>query len=174
MALLPSSGDAAAVTSLSTGSRFGAELQHWRRLRHLSQLGLAVAAETTPRHVSFLETGRSRPSREMVERLGYALELPLRARNSLLEAAGFTGAYAETPLASDDLAPFRQVVERMLAQHDPFPGFVVDRHWNVVQANPAAQGFFDGSEERNVARLTYAGPWRELIHNWPAIAWAGV
>ncbi len=162
------------MTTSVAASRFACELQHWRRLRRLSQLDLALAAATTPRHVSFLETGRSRPSREMVERLGAALELPLRARNHLLESAGFPAAYGETPLVAPDLAPFRSVIARMLAQHEPFPGFVVDRHWNIVEANAAAQAFLGESPERNVARLTYAGPWRELLDNWPAIAWSGV
>ena len=174
MVVLPQTRDADRVTTPSAPSRFGTELQYWRRFRHLSQLNLAAAAQTTTRHLSFLETGRSRPSREMVERLGDALNLPLRARNHLLESAGFAAAYGETPLVAADLAPFRAVVERMLSQHAPFPAFVVDRHWNIVEANPAAHAFLAGSPERNVAKLTYAGPWRDLIDNWAVIAWAGV
>ena len=118
---------------------FGKALRLWRRLRGVSQLDLAGAAATTTRHLSYLETGRSRPSREMVERLAEALAIPLRERNRLLEQAGLPPAYPEGGLAADDLAAFRNVLDRLLATHEPYPAFVVDRHWNLVAANAAAQ-----------------------------------
>lgn len=103
----------------------------------MSQLDLAVTAGVSSRHVSFLETGRSRPSRAMVLRLAATLELPLRERNALLVAAGFAPLYRESDLASVDLAPIRRAVELVLASHEPFPAFVLDRAWNVVLANRA-------------------------------------
>lgn len=150
-------------------SPFGRGLRHWRRIRGVSQLELATAAATTTRHVSFLETGRSRPSRRMVERLGDALSVPLRERNRLLEMAGLAPAYPEGDLAAEDLAPFQRVIDRLLASHDPFPGFVVDRHWNMVRANRGAELFLAGFEERNTVQLVL-GALRPLIENWQEIA----
>lgn len=148
---------------------FGRGLRHWRRVRGVSQLELASNAATTTRHVSFLETGRSRPSREMVDRLGDALTIPLRERNRLLEMAGLAPAYPEGDLQTDDLAPFQRVIERLLASHDPFPGFVVDRHWNLVGTNRGAAAFLGGSAQRNTVRLVL-DEWRPRIDNWQEIA----
>ncbi len=153
---------------------FGAALRRWRLARGATQLALANLAATTSRHVSFLETGRSRPSGEMVARLAEALELPLRETNDLFRAAGLAAAFPETPLVAGDLAPFNAVVEQMLSQHDPYPAYAIDRHWDIVRANRAATMFLPGGVDRNVVRLTYAGPWRKLIANWTDIAWAGV
>jgi transcriptional regulator with XRE-family HTH domain len=153
---------------------FGSALRRWRLARGWSQLELSVASETTSRHVSFLETGRSRPSRDMVERLAQALGLPLRERNLLFHSAGLAQAYPESALESEDLAAFRLVVDRMLESHEPFPAYAVDGHWNIVRANAAADRFLATTSERNVVRLTYAGAWRELIDNWDDIAWVGV
>lgn len=150
-------------------SPFGRGLRHWRRIRGVSQLELAGAAATTSRHVSFLETGRSRPSREMVERLGDALHVPLRERNRLLELAGLAPAYPEGDLDADDLAPFQRAIARMLASHDPYPGFVVDRHWNMVELNRGIAAFLGELEERNTVRLVLYH-WREVIENWHQIA----
>lgn len=152
-------------------SPFGQELRHWRRLRHLSQLDLAYSAGTTTRHLSFLETGRSRPSRDMIERLSEVLAVPLRERNVLMQAAGFAAPYREGALDRDDLASFDAVVERMLAQHEPYPAMAVDRRWNIVRANGAAARLLDGCAERNGARLIFVGPWRHQVANWPAVAW---
>lgn len=152
-------------------SPFGRGLRQWRRLRGTSQLDLASTAGTTTRHLSFLETGRSRPSRRMVERLGDALQIPLRERNRLLEMAGLAPAYPEGDLAADDLAPFRRAIDRLLASHDPYPGFAVDRHWNIVETNLGTERFLAGSDERNTVRLVL-GPWRPLIENWPEVATA--
>lgn len=152
---------------------FGAALRRWRLTRGTSQLALAHGARTTSRHVSFLETGRSRPSRDMVARLSEALDLPLRESNELFRVAGLAPGFPETPLAADDLAPFTSVVERMLQGHDPYPAYAIDRHWNIVRANRAATTFLPEAADRNVVRLTYSGAWRGLIANWSDIAWAG-
>jgi len=153
---------------------FGSALRRWRLAHGWSQLELSLAAVTTSRHVSFLETGRSRPSREMVGRLAEALALPLRERNGLFLAAGLAPAYPESAFESDDLASFRMVVDRMLESQEPYPAYALDGHWNIVRANAAAGRFLADAGERNVVRLTYAGAWRERIDNWDDIAWAGV
>lgn len=132
---------------------FGSALRHWRPLRGVSQLDLAGAAATTTRHLSYLETGRSRPSREMVERLADALVIPLRERNRLLEQAGLPSSYPEGELAADDLAAFRSVLDRLLSTHEPYPAFVVDRHWNLVDANTATQRVFPHQPGTNTVRL---------------------
>lgn len=157
-------------------SPFGAGLRYWRGVRGVSQLGLAASAGTTSRHVSFLETGRSRPSREMVVRLSAALEIPLRDRNPLLEAAGLAAEYRHEGVYAADLAPFRAAMERMLRAHQPYPALVVDRHWNVVLANDACALLFgDGLAGANMVRQYYANPHaRQAILNWPDIAQAGL
>lgn len=153
----------------SARSPFGRELRHWRRLRGFSQLELAVAADSTARHVSFLETGRSRPTAPMVVRLSDALRVPLRERNRLLEAAGLPPLYSERPLEADDMAPFRAALDRMLAQHEPYPAFVVDRHWSVVLRNRTAHAFA-GDHDGTMMDL-YHSVWRDRIVNWDVIAW---
>jgi transcriptional regulator with XRE-family HTH domain len=116
---------------------YPAIMKYWRQQRGLSQLDLALAAEISSRHVSFLETGRAQPSRDMVLRLGAALNLTLRDQNALLEAAGFPPAFGEP--TEQELAPeIEQVLQRMLAQHEPFPLVVVNRGYDVLQANRGA------------------------------------
>ncbi|EBA16129.1 DNA-binding protein, putative [Roseobacter sp. SK209-2-6] len=118
---------------------FGNTLKEWRKLRRLSQLDLALSAQVSARHISFLETGRSRPSREMVLRLSEELQVPLGARNHLLDAAGLAPAYPVDSLAEDELAPLREAMERMLERHAPYPAMAIDRHWKLVSLNaPAA------------------------------------
>ncbi len=118
-----------------TGAPFGAQLRRWRGRRGLSQLALALQAEVSTRHLSWLETGRAAPSRAMVLRLAERLELPLRERNGLLAAAGFAPLYRERPLADAALAPARSALQRLLAAHEPWPALAVDRHWNLVAHN---------------------------------------
>jgi transcriptional regulator with XRE-family HTH domain len=117
---------------------FSSRLVWWRKRRGLSQLQLALAAGCSQRHVSFLELGRTKPSREMVLRLGSALEVPLRNSNELLLAAGYAPVWAETALGAQALAPIRLALDHMLIQQEPFPAVVVDRRWNVLQANKGA------------------------------------
>jgi transcriptional regulator with XRE-family HTH domain len=108
----------------------------------MSQLDLAIAASVTPRHVSFVETGRSSPSREMLLQLADALAMPLRDRNELYLAAGYAPPHRELSLDDDELRVAMSAVERILASHDPLPAVVLDRHWNLVRANQGAQQLF--------------------------------
>lgn len=117
---------------------FGERLRGCRRARRWSQEDLARRAEISPRHLSFLETGRSAPSRAMVLRLGRHLELPLRERNALLTAAGFAPTYRESALTDEALAPVRAALQLLLRGHEPYPAVVLDRHWDVRLANEAA------------------------------------
>jgi transcriptional regulator with XRE-family HTH domain len=157
-------------------SPFGARLRRWRGHRHLSQLALATEAGTTPRHLSFLETGRSRPSQEMVLRLSQALSIPLREQNWLLAAAGLPPAYPEADLEDADLAPFRAAIEQLLTAHLPYPAIVVDEHWTVRMANAACAALFgDGLVGCNLARRYFADTAAaEAMGNWPQVAHAGL
>jgi transcriptional regulator with XRE-family HTH domain len=119
-------------------------LKDWRRRRRLSQLDLALEAGVSARHLSFVETGRSRPSREMVLHLAEQLEVPLRDRNHLLLAAGYAPVYAEHALDAPEMAPVREALDGVLNGHDPFPAVVVDRWWNLVAANRGLALLTDG------------------------------
>jgi len=119
-------------------------LRDWRRRRRLSQLDLANEAAVSARHLSFVETGRSRPSPELVMHLAEHLEVPLRERNTLLLAAGYAPRYAHTPLDADEMAPVRDALDVVLAGHHPFPAVVADRHWNLVTANDSAVALLTG------------------------------
>jgi transcriptional regulator with XRE-family HTH domain len=129
------------TTAADQVTSVGALLRRWRTARRLSQLDLALAAEVSPRHLSFLETGRSRPSRQMLLILGSVLDLPLRERNALLLAAGFSGAYHETALDEPRMSAMRSALELILRQHEPFGAVAMDRHWNVVMINEAYARF---------------------------------
>ena len=120
----------------------GELLRHWRGVRRLSQLALALEAETTTRHVSFIETGRSQPSRAMVLRLARVLDVPIRERNQLLLAAGYAPVYTETGLAAEDAELVAAALARMLESHEPYPAVVMDRHWNILDRNHAAHALF--------------------------------
>ena len=125
-----------ATTTVPRGA--GGLLREWRERRRLSQLDLSVGAEVSTRHLSFVETGRSKPSRELLLHLAEHLEVPLRERNALLLAAGYAPLYRETPLEADELGPVRAALDKILAGHDPYPAVVVDRRWDLVAANDAA------------------------------------
>ena len=116
----------------------GELLRDWRQRRRMSQLGLAVEAEVSARHLSFVETGRSKPSRELLLHLAERLDVPLRERNAWLLAAGYAPVYAETPLDEQPMAPVRAALDKILAGHEPFPAVIVDRVWNLVAANRPA------------------------------------
>jgi transcriptional regulator with XRE-family HTH domain len=123
----------------------GELLRDWRRQRRLSQLDVSLEAAVSARHLSFVETGRSKPSRELVLHLAEHLEVPLRERNALLLAAGYAPVYAETPLDAEDMAPVRAALDRILAGHAPFPAVIVDQRWDLVTANaPALALLADG------------------------------
>ncbi|MEO6917504.1 MAG: helix-turn-helix transcriptional regulator [Collimonas sp.] len=118
---------------------FGAALRYWRDKRGYSQLRLSTESQISQRHISFLESGRSHPSRELILKLGTVLDIPLRQRNVMLLAAGFAPAYQERKLSDPELASVKQALDFMLAQQAPYPALVVDRLWNLVMSNgPAA------------------------------------
>jgi transcriptional regulator with XRE-family HTH domain len=139
----------------------GEHLREWRQRRHLSQLDLAVDAEISARHLSFVETGRAAPSREMVLRLAERLEVPLRERNVLLVAAGFAPAFPQRALDDPALKLARQAIDLVLKAHEPNPALAYDRHWNLVSANRMVAPLLDGVPERllgqpfNILRLAF-------------------
>jgi transcriptional regulator with XRE-family HTH domain len=133
----------AATTTTSTAGA-GPLLRDWRRRRRLSQLDLALESGVSARHLSFIETGRSKPSAEMVLRLAEQLAVPLRDRNQLLLAAGYAPAFEERALDSPELAPVHDAIQRVLDGHDPYPALVVDCAWNVVAANHSLSLLTDG------------------------------
>jgi transcriptional regulator with XRE-family HTH domain len=160
---------------------FGSRLRWWRARRGLSQLDLAGMAGTSQRHVSFLESGRSQPSREMVLRLAAALDVPLRQQNALLLAAGFAPAWRESDLTAPELAAVNRALDHMLAQQEPFPAVVVDRRWNLLRANAGAgrlMAFLTGPSPVPAATgpvnlaewLISPDGLRPLLVNWPEVA----
>ena len=162
----------------TTGTTIGSLLKHWRNTRSLSQLALAEEAGVSPRHVSFLETGRSRPSREMVTLLCRVLGVPFRERNGLLLAAGFAPVYAEPKLEAAELRAVRTALFAILRHQEPFPAVVMNRHWDIVHANDAARHFFGfllgeraAGGPANVVRLMFdPDGLRPHVSNWEAVA----
>jgi len=129
------------------GQTAGTLLRDWRQRRRLTQLELALEADISPRHLSFVETGRAQPSRQMLIRLSNELEIPLRERNALLVCAGFAPMYRERSLGDAALAAARRAVEMVLEAQKPFPAFALDRHWNIVASNGALPQLFAGVAE---------------------------
>ncbi|MGI8711937.1 MAG: helix-turn-helix domain-containing protein [Solirubrobacteraceae bacterium] len=127
-----------------SGSSVGPLLREWRQRRRLSQLDLALEADVSSRHLSFLETGRSRPSAEMVVHLAEQLDIPLRERNHLLLAAGYAPAYAQHDLAAPEMGPVRDALDQLLEAHHPYPAVVIDSHWGLVSTNDAITLLTDG------------------------------
>jgi transcriptional regulator with XRE-family HTH domain len=125
------------MATVSSQPQVGPLLREWRRRRRRTQLDLALDAGISARHLSFVETGRSAPSREMVLLLADQLEIPLRERNHLLLAAGYAPAFPERSLEDPELAPVREALDLILERHEPYPAIVIDRRWNIVAANPA-------------------------------------
>jgi transcriptional regulator with XRE-family HTH domain len=125
----------------------GGLLREWRQRRRLSQLDLACEAEISTRHLSFVETGRAAPSREMVLLLAERLQVPLRERNTLLLAAGYAPAYSARPLEDPKLGAVRKALDMVLAGHEPFPALAVDRHWTLLASNRALPFLLEGAAE---------------------------
>src|SRR5215216_1202656 len=119
------------MSAVAGTPRVGPLLRDWRHRRRLSQLDLAVEAGVSTRHLSFVETGRARPSADMVLHLAEQLEVPLRDRNQLLLAAGYAPAYAQHDLDTPELGPVRDAIDQVLRGHEPYPALVVDRHWGL-------------------------------------------
>ncbi|WP_422050065.1 helix-turn-helix domain-containing protein [Shimia sp.] len=126
------------------GLEFGATLKEWRQARRVSQLDLGLSAGVSARHISFLETGRSRPSRGMVLRLCEQLDVPIAQRNRLLMAAGLSPAYAKRDLSAEEMAPVQAAVDWTLKRHEPYPAVAIDRHWNLVAVNGVAERILAG------------------------------
>ena len=122
------------MMNIHTG-HVGEHLRQWRQRRHLSQLDLALDAEISARHLSFVETGRSAPSRDMLLRLADRLDVPLRERNVMLVAGGFAPAFPQRTLDDPAMKPAREAMEALLKAHEPNPALAIDRHWNLVSAN---------------------------------------
>jgi len=125
----------------------GPLLREWRNRRKISQLDLSIDAAISSRHLSFVETGRSKPSRDMVLRLAERLEIPIRERNQLLLAAGFAPAYTSLDLDADEMRPIKAAIEQVLAAYEPFPALVVDRSWHLVAANAGLPVMLEGLSE---------------------------
>jgi transcriptional regulator with XRE-family HTH domain len=139
--------DTATVLTGADGARatrFGLLLRDWRKRRNMSQLALALEATISSRHLSFIETGRARPSREMVVRLAESLEIPLRERNGLLLAAGYAPVYGEQRLDAEAMAPVREALDRFLRAHEPYPAVVVNRRHELVAFNDALDVLLEG------------------------------
>ncbi len=144
----------------------------------MSQLDLAIAARTTARHVSFVETGRSRPGADLLLRIGEALGLPLAERNTLLAAAGLLPVFPVSELGSQALEPVERVLDKILEGHDPYPAWVVRRPFTFLRANAAARAMFPGLTAlpaEDVIDLWFGpGPFRACVLNWSEVAQAGV
>jgi transcriptional regulator with XRE-family HTH domain len=156
----------------------GVLLRHWRHVRGKSQLDLSLDTSMSQRHISFVESGRSVPSREKLVDIADALDIPLRERNTLLLAAGYAPIYPETAWDAPDMQIITGALQRMLRQHEPFPAVVLDRHWTVVMANEAAPRFFGcfidmaaRPRPRNILHLMFDPlGMRPFIANWDAAA----
>lgn len=173
-----------APAELPSIAEFSDHCRFWRRERGYSQLNLAIKADISQKHLSWLETGRSQPSREMVVKLAKTMDLPLRSRNAMLCAAGFSSLYSEHSLEAPEMSLVMQAVDDVLSHHDPFPAVVLDRFWHIKRANQGALKLLDlmGDQEkiwrdiedngnRSLARLTlHQKGLRPMIGNFQAIA----
>lgn len=162
----------------ATASAVGDHLREWRQRRRLSQMDLALDAEISTRHLSFLETGRAQPSRDMVLRLADQLDIPLRERNVILVAAGFAPVFPQRSLDDPALAAARKAVDIILTGHEPHPALAVDRQWNLVSANRMIAPLMAGADPEllaapiNVLRLSFhpkgVAPRIANLHEWRA------
>jgi transcriptional regulator with XRE-family HTH domain len=156
---------------------FGQHLRYWRGVRRKSQLELAVEARTTPRHLSFVETGRSRPSRHMVMRLAHALDVPLREQNDLLLAAGYAPIHRTTHLHEPEFDAVWVALTAMMQQHEPYPAVLMDRGWNLLRANDGARFLFGRifhpepvPELVNILKVMIGpSPVRAALQNWSSV-----
>ena len=167
----------AAPASHDGCSPIGRLLRQWRAARRLSQLGLALEAGISARHLSYIETGKSRASKETIGRLADALGMPLRDRNTLVLAGGFAPEFSESPLVTPTLERMREAIELILRHQEPYPAFVVSRHWEVLLANEAAlrvNGFLMGGRPMRHGNLLHQvfdpEDFRPVIINWDDVA----
>lgn len=163
-----------AMEGVPMDMQFGHVLKEWRARRRMSQLDLGLTANVSARHVAFLETGRSRPSREMVIQLAEALDVPRPARNTLLNAAGFAPAYRARALDEPGMEAVRKAVDWMIGRHEPYPALVIDRHWRLVSMNRTgtmllgAIGIAPGASL--IEKLLDPAVGRVALENWGEVA----
>lgn len=164
--------------SISAATQLGELLRYWRRERGKSQLDLAMDTGISQRHLSFVESGRSSPSRDYLSAISDALNIPLRERNTLWLSAGYAPQYGEERADSEPMAIVMRAIDRMLKQHEPHPALLLDRHWNVVRTNEAAPRFFGSfvdlekrPKPRNLLDLMFdpAGM-RPFVEDWEKVA----
>jgi transcriptional regulator with XRE-family HTH domain len=166
------------LNSKLPATELGVLLRHWRDTRGRSQIDLSLDAGVSQRHISFIESGRSVPSRQMLMDLAQALDVPLRERNTLLLAAGYAPLYAESAWNAQEMQSVTRAMERILRQHEPFPALVMDRYWNVLMTNDAAPRFFNcfidmaaRTGPRNMLHLVFDPQgMRPFVANWEAVA----
>ena len=159
---------------------FGALLKYWRSQRSFSQWDLSMASDVSQRHISFIESGRSQPSRDMVLKLAAVLDIPLRQQNKMLTTAGFAPIYSEFDLSAPEVAPIRKALAFTLRQQEPYPAFVMDRYWNQMTSNQGAANFLGWllgdaqvpeSIGLNLMKLTlHPEGIRPYVENWETIA----
>ncbi|GFZ98383.1 helix-turn-helix domain-containing protein [Dyella caseinilytica] len=156
----------------------GLLLRHWREVRGTSQLGLSLDAGVSQRHLSFIESGRSAPSRQVLTSIVQSLDVPLRERNAVFLAAGYAPVYSETPWNAKEMQGITRALDRMLRQHDPFPAMVMDRYWNVLTANESSPRFFGSFIDmaarhgpRNMLHLIFdPDGMRPFVVDWETVA----
>lgn len=183
MAFTPGGTVSSVVTSTDLGAaaqparaaHVGSLLREWRAARRVSQLDLALEAGVSARHISFVETGKAQPSREMIARLADTLDMPLRERNALLIAAGYAPRYAETDLNTPELTQVRRAIDLIVEHQEPYPAFVLNRRWDVLLANRAAVRIADfligGSAHTNMLRQFFdPKDMRSVVVNWEEVA----
>jgi transcriptional regulator with XRE-family HTH domain len=166
------------ISSKPPGGGLGALLRYWRDLRGKSQFDLSLDTGGSQRHISFIENGRSVPSRQILMEIAQALDIPLRDRNILLLAAGYAPIYSEAAWNAEEMKSVTGVLKRMLRQHEPFPAVVMDRYWNVLMANESTPRFFNSFTElavrkspRNILHLMFDPErMRPFIANWESVA----
>ena len=166
------------LTTIPVGGPVGALLRHWRDLRRKSQLELSLDMGVSQRHLSFIEVGRSAPSRKMLVDIATALDMPLRDRNTLLMAGGYAPLYHDGPWDGPEMQSITKAVERMLRQHEPFPALVMDRYWNVLMTNRSAPRLFSRFTDlsarkapRNMLHLVFdPNGLRPHVADWPTVA----
>lgn len=161
-------------------SSFGQLLKQWRSQRNFSQLDLSIASNVSQRHISFLESGRANPSREMVLTLSAVLDIPLRQQNQMLTAAGFAALYSEFDLSDPEVAPIRRALQFTLRQQEPYPAFVMDRYWNQMMMNEGAKHLIGWlTEEKElpaeigpnlIKLMLHPQGIREHVENWEVVA----
>lgn len=153
---------------------FGGHLRYWRTARGLTQLELAHRAASTSRHISFMETGRSRPGETMVLRLAEALEIPGTDRNDLLEAAGYPGIFIERKLDKEAIVPFQKAIQYTVTALQPFPSFAINRWYDILEMNEAADAMFGGDrpdKKMNIVSCIFEDPdMQDRMENWSAVA----